>query len=53
MGTADPDVDASISSGHIHSSIDTDTIMKNLLLHLQTIGATALLSSMQTKSSSL
>ncbi len=27
MGTADPDMDASISSGHIHSNMDTDTIM--------------------------
>ena len=27
MGTADPDMDASISSGHIHSSMDTNTII--------------------------
>lgn len=53
MGTADPDMDASISSGHIHSSMDTDTIITELFLHLQTIGTTALLSSIQAKSSSL
>ncbi len=30
MGTADPDMDASIISGHIHSSMDTDTIITEL-----------------------
>lgn len=30
MGTADPDMDAKISSGHIHSSMDTDTIITEL-----------------------